>query len=377
MPIFVHDFGAYVPVSECEWCVSTRPYDDSLVRRIAEAFTHSSSRASEATEDMWTINVESHQQFIYFLKTFQYREADALLRNVFSTPLSHGFQQGEIVARALLTSTQSRDHVLTNYVDKLLALASFLRVIPIQNPEQGDFSSHLRRNPDSLMDEIEEKIGIAIRAPAFQGGLWGLKTRRGLFSDRDFLALFIALRIRDLVAGTTARICEIGAGAGYVAYYCRLLGYNDFTIIDLPTVGAVQAYFLARNLGPDKVFLAGEAASENGVKILSPDDFHRDSTRWDIVVNVDSLPEMASAVMEKYLKRIATASRLFLSINQEAHNQRTGAQGDFQERVGDVIDKLDLFSRAYRAPFWMRRGYAEELYTSLVQSSRSPRSFVT
>jgi hypothetical protein len=375
MPIFVHDFGAYVPTSECEWNISRNVYDKALIRRIANAFIYSSSKATDANVDQWTFRVATHQQLVHFLQSSQYEMAHELLRNMFATPLSHGFQQGEIVAQALKTSAHSRDHVLTNYIDKLLALASFLRIVPIQNPEQGAFAPYLEADPDCLLDAIEQKVKVAIKAPPFQGGLWGLKTGRGLFSDRDFIAVFVALRIRDLAEGHPAKICEIGGGAGYLAYYCRLLGLTDFTIIDLPTVGAVQAYFLAQNLGPDKVFLAGEVAAKNGVKILAPEDFHMSSSRWDIVVNVDSFPEMATPIMERYLRRIGANGATLLSINQETLIQRTATPGDRQERVCDVIDRSGIFRRISRAPFWMRRGYVEELFVGSATRDRLPADF--
>ncbi len=82
-----------------------------------------------------------------------------------------------------------------------------------------------------------------------------------------------------------------------------------------------------------------------------------------MVVNVDSFPEMNTKVMEGYLRKIQLSTSRLLSINQEAMYFRSRPDvDDIQERVGDVVDKIGDFRRLARFPFWMRKGYVEELY---------------
>jgi hypothetical protein len=254
-------------------------------------------------------------------------------------------------------------------LDKLLSLAAFLRAIPVQNSEQGDFLPYLRESPDSLLDRIEKKLQRQLRAPRFQGAHVGIETRRGLLNERSVTALYVALRISELLKGVyRPRICEIGGGTGYVAYWCDQIGLTDYTIVDLPTVGAVQAYFLAQNLGSERIVLSGELRnnlSDGCVKLISGTDFIHGTFAFDILVNCDSFPEMSGPVIREYLRRGYSVFRRLLSINQETMAWRPGGPVDFQERVGDVLEEIGGFRRLFRFPFWMRPGYVEEVYETL------------
>ena len=273
------------------------------------------------------------------------------------------------------TSEDSRRHIKTNDFDKLLALAQAVGAIPVSNPEQGQtsFEPWLRASPESILAAIEKRIGTEIKAPTFTGGLWGLTIRGQVFCTRDFQAIYMALRIQQLI-GNRARVCEIGGGAGHLAFYCHQFGCRNYTIVDLPTVAAAQAFFLAQNVGADKIRLEGEDGDAE-INILAPSSFPKG--RFDLVVNSDSLPEMATSTALDYIKKIKDCSGLFLSINQEAFNQRTPRAGDLQESVAAIVDRVGGFRRLYRCPFWMRRGYIEELYDSrslLKRAWRAARS---
>lgn len=66
-------------------------------------------------------------------------------------------------------------------------------------------------------------------------------------SDRDPMALYAAIRISELCPDRHTPICEIGGGAGYMAFYLSQLGYTDITIIDFPTINTAQGYWLRAN----------------------------------------------------------------------------------------------------------------------------------
>ncbi len=274
--VLYHDFNSHSPQWPCEFGAFQEEYDAPLMRRIATALRHSLSTTASSEADMWTPIVARQAAFLDFVKTNQLEEAGRFLGRMFSTPLTYGFHQHEETYKSLRENEGSRQYIRNLYFDKVLALAAALRAIPVQNPEQGDFSPYLQESPDSLLTRIEAKVGREIPAPRFQGGLFALKTERGLFSERDLMAIYVALRIRELFPSPSTRICEIGGGVGYVGYYCSVLGYHDYTIVDLPTVSAVQAYFLAQNIGPEKLILSGESNNKNSpdcVKLLSSNDF--------------------------------------------------------------------------------------------------------
>ncbi len=69
------------------------------------------------------------------------------------------------------------------------------------------------------------------------------------------------------------------------------------------------------------------------------------------MVKVDSLTELAPEVARADCNAIKSRTGMFLSINHEA-NPFT---------VRQIAAEAD-FPRASRAPYWMRRGYVEELF---------------
>ena len=109
-----------------------------------------------------------------------------------------------------------------------------------------------------------------------------------------------------------------------------------------------QGYFLGRTLGEDSVCLFGE--DRPGIRVLPPAAFLEAADRYDLVVNVDSLTEMAAETAAAYCGAIKARAGVFLSINHE------GNPFTVQEVCAKV--GMPLMSRA---PYWLRRGYVEEV----------------
>ena len=72
--------------------------------------------------------------------------------------------------------------------------------------------------------------------------------------------------------------------------------------------------------------------------------------RYDLVVNVDSLTEIGRVAADQYWSAIEARADKFLSINHEA-NEFT---------VAHLISEARHI-RASRTPYWMRRGFVEEV----------------
>jgi hypothetical protein len=374
LPLHIHDFTGI----DLDWPVGfgapAEGYDEALMCRIAAALKRSLEMAREIEPDVWTMIIAKHKNFVDLLAQNDLRAGNELLARMFSTPLTYGFDQhGEDYKNMCaypVAPHKYRDFASSTafVLDKLLSLAASLRAIPVQNSEQGDFLPYLRESPDSLLDRIETKLHRQFRAPPFQGAHFGIQTRRGLLGERSVTALYVAHRISELLTGVDRpRICEIGGGTGYVAYWCDQFGLTDYTIVDLPTVSAVQAYFLAKNLGNERVVLSGESKidrSDASVKLISGTEFCSGSFDFDLLVNCDSFPEIEGTVMRDYVRRGHSVFRRLLSINQETLAWRPGPI-DIQERVGDVLDEIGGFCRLSRFPFWLRPGYVEEVYETL------------
>jgi hypothetical protein len=189
-------------------------------------------------------------------------------------------------------------------------------------------------------------------------GAWRLEypeaASRGAVDPEEVLravqALYQAYRIFELIGRrSSARIAEIGGGLGRTAYYARQFGIRNYTIIDLPMTAVAQGYFLGRTLGADAVGLFGESSA--GCDVLPPMSFLEGTEKYDLVVNVDSLTEMARDTARAYVEAIRARAAMFLSINHE-YNAFS---------VNDILAESGLHPAA-RTPYWLRRGYVDEVF---------------
>ena len=142
---------------------------------------------------------------------------------------------------------------------------------------------------------------------------------------------------------------EIGAGLGRTAFYARQLGVMNYTIIDLPLTNVAQGYFLGRVMGPDAIGLFGENPAP--IRILPPTVFFGSTDHYDLAINVDSLTEMSIDTAGAYCRALSSRADTFLSINHE-YNPFT---------VRELYASLGIRSAA-RMPYWLRRGYVDEIF---------------
>jgi len=169
-------------------------------------------------------------------------------------------------------------------------------------------------------------------------------------------AIYQAWRISQLVSGiANPKVLEIGGGLGRTALYARQFGITDYTIVDIPVSSLAQGNFLGRVLGDErKISLFGEeGASADQVKLFPPSYFLDGSGRYDVVLNADSLTEIGIVAARQYWSAIKARADVFLSINHEA-NEFT---------VASLIKETPSIVQRSRSPYWMRRGYVEEVCT--------------
>jgi hypothetical protein len=262
--------------------------------------------------------------------------------------LFYGFDN---LTRTVLSNptTEERVHGIGMYQD-LLQLSEALGARRLWNPE----ATHREALPDvdTLLCSIDRVVGFRVDFPNPFPDEVGLATSRGIASYRAVQALYQALRLLSAARDNTdARVAEIGAGLGRTALYARRFGMRNYTIVDLPMSAVAQAYFLGRALGPDEICLYGE--DRPGIRILPPGAFLNASDRYDVVMNVDSLTEMAHATACAYCEAIKARAALFVSINHELN--------PFTAR--DVCGETGM-KMLKRTPYWLRRGYVDEEYTS-------------
>lgn len=217
----------------------------------------------------------------------------------------------------------------------------------------GKLAEALGTNND--LDAIEDGLGFDIQLPEFIGGRRVWQTPKGVISDRHVHYLWVLKQIIDLFPDRKTKIIEIGAGLGLLPYFLDKAGYKDYTSIDLVYAGACQAYFLHKNLPERNIILSGEHinpyryAYQDSLKLLHSLDFKDINGRFDIMVNMDSFPEMKT---EEAIKYFTSDVPVILSINRENYNFR-------------VCDLIKPYRQCvYRKPFILRADsqYFEELY---------------
>lgn len=313
---------------------------------------------------MWTdIVSRRHRPLLGLLDGGDPRALAQCLVGVQKSAAATGIEQGEEAYRDFLAaSPQGRRAAVAPFHDMLASLAQYLGVARVECAEQDYEGETLVATSQRLVAEIEAALGFSIAPPAVFDGLYGLEIGESVLHGRDIQALYLALRAMEASGVARPKICEIGGGFGKAARYALLAGARHYTIVDLPTVAAVQ-FFALRRAAPEipvQFRHPSEPSRGAGVDlVLAPEIDDAAVVDSDIIVNCDSFPEMGDAVCRGYFARIGRWAPLLLSVNQEAHRQ-VGSSGR-QSVVGALLPDYG-FTRGYRFRSWIRRGYAEELW---------------
>lgn len=321
-----------------------KPYDkrdDEFLLSLCDYFENRIKTESlETGSVVWGSIVPTHAEFIELLKNRDCEKLHEYLRFMFTKPLTYGLAQGDFFYNRL---KQNVDDIQKNTAfavyDKFLSLLEAVSIIPAFSPERyqqtNDWLKYFSVPTDNYFKELEDHIECKIHAPEYQGEHFCLKTDNyGMFSDRDIMALGIAIRILETYGNRKdISICDVGSGLGYLPFYLKQLGFNNITHIDIPTITVAAKYFMKTNM-PDF-----------DLKYITPSEF---DGKYDLVINFDGLSTFNRKDAEEYANKISTNTKHFISINRETD--------DF--RVCDIMN----MNRITRNPFWYRRGYVEEDY---------------
>jgi hypothetical protein len=242
---------------------------------------------------------------------------------------------------ALRQSADLQAAEASGLVASLILLAEAVGARPLRHPEHP---SPAPGDADDIVADVERAIGFPIDFPNCFEGEFGLLTSRGVASYRAIQAIYQAHRLAELARVYGGRVVEIGGGLGRTAYYANRFGLQSYTIIDLPMTAAAQCLFLAQTTG---VVMPGEAGDAWARVQTSDEEF----PEADIVLNADSFPEIDPDQSLRYAEAVACRSKAFLSINHE-----------FFPSLRPSVSAPLRGRRVSRHPYWLRSGYAEELF---------------
>ena len=239
--------------------------------------------------------------------------------------------------------------LITDHIFRLGEALGVQRVVrPSGNPgDEGP--EHIET--DELLSRIEQRLGVKLQFRNPFNGEFGLDTSFGLVSYRSLLAVYQAWRLSRLGCRS---VLEIGAGMGRTIVFCRDLGIKDYTVVDLPMTLVGQACFIAATIGEDGLHLIGDSHSSSGkIRLVPPSRLTALNQVFDVILNVNSITELDIKHAMEYSKYALTHSKLFLSINHEAN----------AFRAVDLFD--ETVWKTNRFPYWMRKGYLEEIFVPL------------
>lgn len=317
-------------------------------------------------KSMWgTIVAKQHRSLADLLDGSDPRSLAACLVNLQRLPESDGITQGEAAYRDYVAaSDEGRRAAVAPFHDMLASLAQYLALERAECAEQEFDGATLAIDQAQLAAGLETMLGHAIAPPAVFDGLYGLAIGDRILHGRDIQALYAALRSIEATGKTGPVICEVGGGFGQVAYYAWLRGVRRYTIVDLPTVSAMQYYYLRKTLPNVRVEFRGPAEPSNdadGIDLVFASGVRKGlPIRGDIALNCNSFPEMGQEICEKYFGLLPDWAPLLLSINQEG-NRPGYSPRDRQVVVGELLPKYG-FGKCYRFRSWIRPGYVEELW---------------
>lgn len=354
----LHEKTPVTPIGE--WGATATKYDEEFMRRLS-SFVVSCADFSLDAGTMWDQHIDTHRPLLAALAEGQLQPAYKYLTLQYQMPIMNGMCQGAVEYQPTINYPNVPEMYLQRHWDVFLGLSEYCGVIGPQNHEQG--ASYVA----TPIDMLANALPAFIQAPQWRSGLWCLKTARGLFHERDLMALYIALKIKEKnIVTENSKIVEIGAGAGFVVYWLHKLGYKNVHAVDLPSVICAQAFQLAQNIGAENICLPHENHPA-AVKLMTPGQFKQQTDQVDLVINCDSMPEMDEAWLHDYLQIIGTRVSNFYSINQETRAAyKTPTKVISQHVVRSVIKKnfSTQIVRTDRSKFWLRDGYAEEWYKS-------------
>jgi len=320
------------------WGKPVETKDVGLLNMICDYFNERIKNEPIAYENsVWFDNVKKHALIIRALRIRDIDYLHEVLRNQFSSPLTHGTGMGDEFFAQLMTNEKMREDVGKLYYDKLLTLMEMTELIYMFNPEEyffiPKFDEYFKTPPEKYLKQLSEKYNFDITAPKYSGNLFGLQTDYGVYHERDFISIGVALLIAEKFENRDIKICEIGGGTGHLAFYLHRLGYKNISLVDLPTMSVSQMYFLLTN-------------QIDNINFISPKSF---TGEYDVVINVDSITEMNMDSAKEYCEKMKNNTKYLMSINHEAQ----------AFKVSDVCK----MKRLSRNPFWLRRGYVLEEYT--------------
>lgn len=338
--------------------------DVALADRILTAYHKAIADGAITGGGLWTQMSDTFHGSVYEAVSDPQNLAPILAR-FFQHPISAG------ICRAPWNWQKAENDAAMQslyFLDALYSVGSSAGLVPhyhggLPKTQDGPVFSF---EPQALFDRLQQACGFDIW-PAQVGGVFGGPNAGKLVPVKFLYQVEMVrwMQSKLTTLGAPARVLEIGGGAGLLAeLFCRSQDVAQYTIIDLPLVNMMQAYYLLKSDQASFVQLYGEADPGLGKTIQVFPTIQADmleKNEFDVALNQDSFPEMDGDTVTGYLNTIKNSTRSwFFSINHES--ALTTGVGFTHAIVPELIAPFAEFSLVSREIFWPRKGYVSEVY---------------
>ena len=316
-----------------------------MIRRIIAAYHRAIAVEPPSPGSMWGTGLQDIKSDVHSaLMGGDPVECQRMLDHPEQNNLLYGF---EAIAASLPATPPNAAGACVRAQATLNRLCEAVGAIRLHNPE----AEPVRR--DVPADDALSALACVGLSPIFPNpyaGEMGLPTSKGLASETALRAVYNAWRLKRF---SPVRVAEIGAGLGRTAFYAWNMGMRRYSIFDIPLTLAAQAWWLSRVLGPDAICLFGENQPNlQCIRLLPPVAFLSRPDHYDVVMNVDSWPEMAPETAKAYVQAAEKRARVVWSVNHEFN----------PVRVWDLWTEQQAIDRR---PYALRTGYSDETYSPL------------
>jgi hypothetical protein len=326
-------------------------------RRVTEAYRRARADQVSAGVSMWTHIERRHRDFLTALEDRNIAAVQARLGAMFANGLTYG------LARLSFDLDRDARYIQLRCTDALRSLAESCgaeRVVSLEQQGPAAQRRALQVDLDRLLAETERLTGLDLSCAPIAAA-YGCRIGERLINIDSLVHSYTVNRLRELGASPASTIIEIGGGYGCLAELLARAGLRRCAIYDLPWVNAMQGYYLIMALPGCDVRLYGESRGDLAVLPFWRINDLVDAS-VDYVVNINSLPEMDTAIARDYMTIVARIIRhRFLSINQEGMAPTVGGLQHWVRRMAAEQGTLHCHSR-HR--WWMEQGYVEEVYGS-------------
>ncbi|RED50814.1 putative sugar O-methyltransferase [Aestuariispira insulae] len=343
-------------------------FNDALMERVCRLY-QSFSHTYETAGDIWQEIEARRRPYTDALLRDDYAEVRSFFLEILKGDLLEGMAHANGIVIDAGRNPYTADYFTLRLADTLLSLAEAMGTYPVHSFAQMDlqrYIDHLNPNLEKLVADIEQEIGFSLDMPQV-GNPPIVRIGDHRLNPDPVQHAYTAHRIQQLLGNkANPTILEIGGGYGMTALMSHRAGLRNYTIIDLPYVSSFQLGYLGAVIGSDKIQVYGEKGEglrreQYDIALGPPVAISAIPDRSiDLVVNVDSIPEMPVDVGADYLKEIKRVCRgQFLSMNQEARKQHIN---QVQTIVPELVKTVGGFKRTHRFRHWMEQGYVEEVY---------------